>query len=103
MSRCLSRADAVAHALYSPFMAGRRIAAARWYHRIHLIPGRLLAVVCDRHERGVWASFPEPCGWTCEHFTISAVPASAVGRLVVSCGCEMQPYYPTTVAGVTAS
>ena len=43
-------ADDVAHAVYCPGMAGRRAARARWYHRIHLMPGRALGLVCDRYD-----------------------------------------------------
>lgn len=42
--------DAVAHFLYCPTMLGRYAARERWHHRIHLIPGRLLAWVCDRYD-----------------------------------------------------
>jgi hypothetical protein len=44
------RLDVLAHFLYCPGMMGRRIAARRWYHSIHLIPGWLLAWVCRRYE-----------------------------------------------------
>lgn len=42
--------DAVAHVLYSPGMLGQRVVRERWYHRIHLIPARLMAYICDRFE-----------------------------------------------------
>jgi hypothetical protein len=45
------RRHEVAHFLYCPAMFGRHIAVARWYHRIHLIPGRLLGRWCDRLDR----------------------------------------------------
>lgn len=41
------RLDAVAHFLYCPTMLGRRFAVKRWHHNIHLIPGALLARICD--------------------------------------------------------
>jgi hypothetical protein len=44
------RLDAVAHFLYAPTMLGRRCARARWHHRLHLIPGRLLRAVCAAYE-----------------------------------------------------
>jgi hypothetical protein len=44
--------DSAAHFLYCPAMLGKRSAVARWYHGIHLIPGALLAVVCDRSDHG---------------------------------------------------
>ena len=44
-------ADSVAHILFCPLMLGRRSVRARWYHRIHLIPGRALAAICDRYDR----------------------------------------------------
>jgi hypothetical protein len=42
--------DGVAHFLYCPGMLGRRHGRARWWHRVHLIPGRWLAVVCNRYD-----------------------------------------------------
>ena len=42
--------DAVAHFLYVPTMGGRRSARTRWHHRIHLIPGALLSLICDAYE-----------------------------------------------------
>lgn len=45
--------DAAAHFLYCPTMLGRDSARTRWHHRIHLIPGRLLAWVCDRYDRSL--------------------------------------------------
>jgi hypothetical protein len=54
--------DTIAHFLYCPAMAGRRIVRARWYHRIHLIPGRLLARICDRYEGRLLASSAEHDG-----------------------------------------
>jgi hypothetical protein len=52
--------DSAAHFLYCPGMLGRRLAIARWYHRVHLIPGWLLKLVCDRFEHSVWAEFDTP-------------------------------------------
>jgi hypothetical protein len=49
-----STLDSLAHLLYAPTMMGRRCARARWHHRIHLIPGPVLAWVCDRYD--VWLS-----------------------------------------------
>lgn len=40
--------DSAAHVIYCPGMAGRRVARARWWHRIHLMPGWLLEFVCDQ-------------------------------------------------------
>jgi hypothetical protein len=57
--RLLGWADALAHALYCPTMLGRRIVRARWHHRIHLIPGQLLVVACDRYERSVTDGDPD--------------------------------------------
>jgi hypothetical protein len=56
--RLLERTDTVTHALYCPTMAGRRLARTRWHHRIHLIPRRLLAAVCDRYE--CWLTDGDP-------------------------------------------
>lgn len=47
--------DALAHLLYCPTLGGRHCARARWHHRIHLIPGWLLALVCARRERSAHA------------------------------------------------
>jgi hypothetical protein len=44
------RLDNVAHFLYCPGMLGRRCARTRPWHRIHLIPGRLLGWVCYRYD-----------------------------------------------------
>lgn len=41
--RCL---DDVAHFLYCPTMLGARCRRARWHHRIHLIPRRVLGFIC---------------------------------------------------------
>lgn len=49
--RLLTWADNVAHFLYCPTMLGSRAARARWHHRIHLIPGFLLARACDALDR----------------------------------------------------
>jgi hypothetical protein len=43
--------DWTAHFLYCPTMGGRRHARARWHHRVHLIPGRVLRRACDRYDR----------------------------------------------------
>ncbi|HYJ33809.1 MAG TPA: hypothetical protein VE326_11370 [Candidatus Binatia bacterium] len=43
--------DTLAHFLYCPTMFFRRCARERWHHRIHLMPGRWLAPICDRYER----------------------------------------------------
>lgn len=45
--------DHVGHFLYCPTMLGRRHAVARWHYRVHLIPGRLLSVICDRYDRAL--------------------------------------------------
>ena len=42
--------DDAAHILYQPTALGDRAAALRWHHRVHLIPGRALAWVCDRYD-----------------------------------------------------
>jgi hypothetical protein len=57
--RLLERADTVAHVLYCPTMAGRRFVRARWHHRIHLIPRRLLTAVCDPYERWITDGDPD--------------------------------------------
>lgn len=41
-------ADSAAHFLYCPGMGARRSARARWHHRVHLIPGFLLRLACNR-------------------------------------------------------
>lgn len=46
-------ADSLAHFLYCPTMLGRRAARARWHHRLHLIPGFLLAKACDAYDRSL--------------------------------------------------
>jgi hypothetical protein len=48
--RFLAATDWLAHVLYCPTMLGRRCVRARWHHNIHLIPGWLLAWVCDRYD-----------------------------------------------------
>lgn len=57
--RVIQAADSAAHFLYEPTMFGRRVARARWHHHLHLIPGWLLKVVCDRFEAAIWAEFDE--------------------------------------------
>lgn len=57
--RLLGWADTLAHALYCPTMYGRRIVRARWHHRIHLIPGWLLAAACDAYEQWVTNGDPD--------------------------------------------
>ena len=47
------RRHEVADFLYCPAMFGRHVAVARWYHRIHLIPGWLLGRWCDRLDRAL--------------------------------------------------
>lgn len=42
--------DAIAHFLYCPTMLGQRCVRQRWHHSIHLIPGWLLAWICDRYD-----------------------------------------------------
>jgi hypothetical protein len=92
-------------------MCGRRVAVARWYHRIHLLPGWALRPICDRYDLSLGmtkdelrrtAPAPLPAGWSCPHLTVTAsLPGmltaptfSYAGR---SCGCEMQPVYATVV------
>lgn len=58
-ARLLEVLDSVAHFLHTPTMAGKRVARARWHHHIHLIPGWLLKLVCDRHDRNIWAQFDD--------------------------------------------
>lgn len=53
--------DAVAHWLYAPGMLGRRIAVARRWHEIHLIPGSWLAWVCDRLDAASGLTREEMC------------------------------------------
>jgi hypothetical protein len=60
-----SRIDGVAHFLYCPTMLGRRVAVARWHHRIHLIPGHLLARACDRYDRALGAT-EDDAGWAAQ-------------------------------------
>lgn len=48
--RLLRLLDSVAHFLYCPTSPGPVVARARWHHRIHLIPGFVLAWVCDRYD-----------------------------------------------------
>lgn len=44
--------DPLAHFAYQPTALGRRAyRTTRWHHRIHLIPGRWLAWVCDEYDR----------------------------------------------------
>lgn len=112
--RLLRWADAAAHILYWPTGLGRQSARFRWHHRIHLIPGRLLALVCDRYEawllegsddfyeddepvervlakfrdnpdRGVTAP---PSGWRCPHMAVSS---SSSLRVRFGCGCTPAP------------
>ena len=48
MPRTSWRRHEIAHFLYCPTTLGRQVAVGRWHHRIHLIPARLLAQLCDR-------------------------------------------------------
>lgn len=45
--------DDVAHFLYCPTACGNLAVRERWHHRIHLIPGSLLGVICDRFDRAL--------------------------------------------------
>jgi hypothetical protein len=47
------RRHEIAHFLHCPAMLGRHVAVARWYHRIHLIPGRLLNRWCNRLDEAL--------------------------------------------------
>lgn len=51
------RRHEIAHFLHCPAMYGRKVAVARWYHRIHLLPGALLRRWCDRLERDLMMEF----------------------------------------------
>ena len=111
--------DAVAHFLYCPAMLGRRCVRARWYHDVHLIPGRWLAAVCDRYDRWLdvaedendfWDDEPvekvlaefnalpkgktvTPVGFRCEHVTMTAGGGIFIGRPTAWCGCTMAPVF----------
>jgi hypothetical protein len=54
------RRHEVAHFLHCPALFRRHIARARWYHRIHLIPGWLLRRWCDQFDRDLLAEFDMP-------------------------------------------
>lgn len=49
----LAVADWLAHVLYRPTTLGREADRRRWHHRIHLVPCRLAAWVCDRYEQAL--------------------------------------------------
>lgn len=78
--------DSLAHFLYAPTMLGRRVSVARWHHRLHLIPGRVLERACARLDAAL-APRPRVSGWMCSHLTITG-PVSDVRA---PCGCEMTP------------
>ena len=113
--RALEALDSLAHFLYRPTMLGRGLAVARWHHRIHLIPHRLMDLICGPYERSIWAGFeddepledvvaafergqkgitaPPVTGWKCPHLTITAsAPGILLGPPVKSwCDCVMEP------------
>lgn len=72
--------DSVAHFLYCPGMLGRRMARARWYHRIHLIPGFVLAWVCDRFEARLLANSDD---WTDDPTMTLAETKHILERLII--------------------
>lgn len=101
--------DTMAHFLYAPTLRGKA-ARARWHHHIHLIPGWLLAWICDRYERalGVYeedepvddiirayedgeggvTGHPQPTRtYACEHMVIAG---PLTGPPEGYCGCEME-------------
>lgn len=45
--------DHAGHLLYAPAAGGNLAVRERWYHHVHLIPGALLGVVCDRYDRAL--------------------------------------------------
>jgi hypothetical protein len=47
------RIDSAAHVLYAPTALGKRCLPQRWHHHLHLIPGRLLARICDAYDRSL--------------------------------------------------
>lgn len=49
--KLLAATDRVAHFLYEPTRLGQNLSVARWHHRIHLVPHRLIKPLCDRYER----------------------------------------------------
>ena len=81
------RLDSIAHVLYAPTMHGRQIAVARWHHHIHLIPGWLFGLICDRFEASLWRGLPQDY---CPHVTYSSLPS-------LTCGCGLP------IASVTTS
>lgn len=46
----------IVHWLYDPFAFGRRCYRIRWYHRIHLIPARLIDRLCDKYDEKLAAA-----------------------------------------------
>lgn len=100
--RHIKALDDVAHFLYCPTMLGSRAARARWHHRIHLVPGFLLAVVCDAYERslGTYEDWPLDtraisCPDGCTRFEVgNGVLTGGVGV----CGERMRPATFTGVA-----
>lgn len=82
-------------------MAGRRLAAARWHHRIHLLPGWLLSMICDRFDLSL--------GLTQDELERKAPEACMCGTswigspgLVLTCGCGGRiPRLATTTTQVT--
>ena len=64
--------DDVAHFLHTPLMLGHRVAVARWYHRLHLLPGWALRPICDRFDLSL--------GMTWDEIRRKAPPGSSAGR-----------------------
>jgi hypothetical protein len=105
--------DTIAHFLYCPAMAGRRIVQARWYHRIHLIPGWLLARICDRYEERLLAPVGDestaeilaafergekfqtvvPSGFRCDHMDVAIAGARWTAVPEFGCGCRPAPVF----------
>lgn len=51
--RLARRLDDVAHFLYRPTSGGNLAIRSRWHHHVHLIPERLLGIVCDNYDRAL--------------------------------------------------
>lgn len=51
--RLLALADRIAHFAYEPTRLSRDLTVARWHHRLHLVPHRLIEPICDRYDRQI--------------------------------------------------
>ena len=87
------RLDTVAHFLHTPLMFGHRITVARWYHRLHLLPGWALNPICDRYDLALGITRDElrrTSPVICPHIT------SYSGITNVTCGCGGRVVTSTT-------